>query len=155
MRTLFSLKSIAAVAASLAALLVFAAPAMAKQCVWNKAGFVVRVDWFAPGSFTIAKGADGFDEYAFTQQPTQTDTFPLASGRCINRGTTQYDAVISACGLPTDHFTSRVIAYPSDWPAESRLNDCSIFISATPSLTRWLDVWGTFWDPQTGPGGPL
>lgn len=155
MRTLFSLKSIATVAAGLAALLVFAAPAMAKQCVWNKAGFMVRVDWFAPGSYTVATGPDGFNEYPFTQQPIQTDTFPLASGRCINRGTTQYEAVISACGVAQEFFSSRVVAYPSDWPSGSRLNDCSIFISATPSLTRWLDVWGTLYGPQTGPGGPL
>ena len=151
MRALFSLKTVSTAAAGLAALLVFAAPAMAKQCVWNKGGFVVRVDWFNPGTVTSAKAADGYIEFAFAEQPVQTDVFPIAQGRCINRGKTAYTAVVSIyASLPF----SRVVAYPDDWSEERRI-DAGIQFVLTPSTTRWLDVWGGVDDPQHGPGGGI
>lgn len=49
-------------AALLGLVVLGATPALAKQCVWNKAGFVLRVDWFKPGDFTIAQNpSDGFN----------------------------------------------------------------------------------------------
>jgi hypothetical protein len=30
-----------------------------------------------------------------------------------------------------------------------------VFAVEIPTTTHWLDVWGTVWDPQTGPGGRL
>lgn len=151
MRTVFSLKTVITAATGLAALLAFAAPAMAKQCVWNKGGFVVRVDWFTPGTVTEKKAADGVLEYAFAEQPIQTDVFPIAQGRCIDRGKTTYQAVISIYGRAAVY---RVIAYPADWSEERRI-DAGIYRQQTPSTTRWLDIWGTMQDPATGPGGAL
>ena len=58
-----------------------ATPALAKQCVWNKAGFVLRVDWFAPEDYTVATNpTDQFNEYTFLVQPIQTDVIWAPGG---------------------------------------------------------------------------
>ena len=133
-----------------------ATPALAKQCVWNKAGFVLRVDWFAPEDYTVATNpTDQFNEYTFLVQPIQTDVIWAPGGRCIDRGSTQYNAVLSACGTDPSFYGSRVVQYPSNWTEDRRLADCSIFLSTTPSLTRYLDVWGWMFQPETGPGGAI
>lgn len=143
-------------AVAAAALFVFAAPAMAKQCVWNKAGFTLRVDWFKPEAVLIEKNtADGFTEYAFSEQPVQTDAFPLASGRCIDRGKSQYIAVLSACGVVPDQYKSRIMNFPREWSTDQRPNGCAIFHAEKTSTSRWLDVWGTLFDPKTGGGGGI
>jgi hypothetical protein len=122
-----------------------AAPAEAKQCVWNKAGFV-RVDWFKPGTVTWTSLADGSTEISFAEQPVQTDSIWSASGRCINRGPTQYEAVLSVCGGMR---SALVTGYPAEWPESNRI-DCSIWLRTTPSSTRYLDVWGPVWEPKSG-----
>jgi hypothetical protein len=126
-------------------------PAEAKQCVWNKGGFVLRVDWMQPGTVSVGTGADGYSEFSFTDQPVQTDVIWSAQGRCIDRGPVQYEAVLSICGSIAN---SRVIAYPSHWPVDRRI-DCAIWKSETPSTTRYLDIWGGLYNPASGAGGPI
>lgn len=129
-----------------------ATPAEAKQCVWNKAGFVLRIDWFKPGTVkTQYNNTAGVTEYSFSEQPAQTDVIWAASGRCINRGPIAYEAVLSICGALK---YTRVISYPPEWPEASRI-DCSIWKVETPSTTRYLDVWGTTGIPASGPGGAI
>ena len=128
-----------------------ATPAEAKQCVWNKGGFVLRVDWFKPGAVTHQVAADGTSEFSFSEQPVQTDSIWSGSGRCINRGPTQYQALLSVCGGDR---ASRVVSYPPEWPETNRI-DCNINAVMAPSLTRYLDVWGPVWDVRSGEGGPL
>ena len=143
-------------AALLGLVVLGATPALAKQCVWNKAGFVLRVDWFKPGGFTVAQNpSDGFNEYSFLQQPTQSNVLLAPSGRCIDRGPDAYVAVLSMCGTDPSFNLSRVVLYPADWPQDNRLTDCSIFLSIQPSTTRYLDVWGWMFEPKTGEGGPI
>lgn len=135
-----------------AALIVAAAPAAAKQCVWNNGGFVLRVDWFNPGTISsTVNPVDGYQEMTFAEQPVQTDVIWAPSGQCIDRGPTQYWAILSACG---GSFPMRVVRYPSDWPETNRL-DCAMFGMQIPSLTRYFDVWGAVWDPDFGDGGPI
>lgn len=146
-------RALAACAAA-AVLAVFgfsATPAEAKQCVWNKGGFVLRVDWFKVGDIVHQVAADGFVEFTFKDQPVQTDSIWSGSGRCINRGPIQYQALLSVCG---GTYSSRVVSYPPEWPETNRI-DCNINAIAAPSLTRYLDVWGPVWDVQSGEGGPL
>ena len=126
-------------------------PAEAKQCIWNKGGFVLRIDWFAPEAISTNLAADGFQEFSFSDQPAQTDVIWSGNGRCINRGSVQYAAVLSICG---SNFKARVVQYPDVWPVDSRI-DCSIYAVVSPGVTRWLDVWGALWQPETGEGGPL
>jgi hypothetical protein len=129
-----------------------AMPAEAKQCVWNKGGFVLRVDWMKPGTVTAEPaGSDGHLEFSFTEQPVQTDVFPAAQGRCIDRGATQYETVLSICGRSTQ---DRVILYPSSWPEDQRIN-CGLWTKDTPSDKRYLDVWGGLYNPDRGPGGGI
>jgi hypothetical protein len=140
-----------AAAAMLALFGLSATPAEAKQCIWNKGGFVLRVDWFKVGTIIHQVAADGAVEFTFTEQPVQTDSIWSGSGRCINRGNVQYQALLSVCG---GTYNSRVVSYPPEWPETNRI-DCNINAIAAPSLTRYLDVWGPVWDVQSGPGGPL
>ena len=123
-------------------------PAQAKQCVWNKAGFVLRIDWFNPQ--TIEREANGGGIH-FTEQPVQTDVIWAANGRCIDRGATAYDVVLSVCGRNPD---MQIESYPADWSVERRI-DCGIWRIITPSTNRYLDVWGPLWAPESGPGGPI
>lgn len=126
-------------------------PAEAKQCVWNKGGFVLRIDWFEPDAVTWTTAADGFLEFSFSDQPAQTDVIWAGNGRCINRKPIQYYAVLSMCG---GSYPSRVVDYPDVWPVESRI-DCALNAVVTPSFDRWWDVWGPIWEPQSGEGGPI
>ena len=136
-----------------------ATPAEAKQCVWNKGGYVLRVDWFNPGAMTWEQSKTDRDpvtgipawDFRFTDQPVQTDWVNLATGACIDRGPTQYQALLSICGLLS---TSRVAEYPSNWPVTNRLN-CGIWRAVTPSTKQYLDTWGGFANPQSGPGGAI
>jgi hypothetical protein len=64
-------------------------------------------------------------------------------------------AVLSMCGVDPNFTNNRVVQYPSNWTPDRRLNDCSIFLSIAPSTSRYLDVWGWMFGPQTGPGGPI
>jgi hypothetical protein len=113
---------------------------------------VIRVDWFKPGTVTwTTNPTDNYIEFSFTEQPVQTDSIWSASGRCINRGTTQYLALVSICGA---NYNNRVVAYPPEWPESNRI-DCSIWKALTPSLTRYLDVWGTIFEAASGDGGPV
>jgi hypothetical protein len=126
------------------------AGAEAKQCVWNNGGFVMRVDWFNPGVVTSrVNPTDHYQEFSFSDQPMQTDVLWAPSGACIDRGPTVYQALLSICGALK---YTRVIAYPPNWPAASRI-DCSIWKLETPSTERYLDVWGTTGVPASGPGG--
>ena len=89
-------------AVAIAVLMGAAASAEAKQCVWNKGAFVLRVDWFTPGSVqykvaqfdaagsVLAGGAKTRRDYSFWSKPVQTDIFPAAQGRCIDKSGT-YD----------------------------------------------------------------
>ena len=140
-----------AVGALFLALGVAANSAAAKQCVWNKGGYVMRVDWFNPGTADIRIGDDGNTELRFSAQPVQTDVFPTASGRCINRENVVYTAVISICG---GTFNNRVMIYPDEWPVSRRI-DCSIWGAGQTSTTRYWDFWGTTWNVQYGEGGPI
>ena len=141
-----------AVALALGLVALSAAPAMAKQCVWNKSGFVLRVDWFNPDTVSsTVNPSDGYREMTFTEQPVQTDVIWAASGRCIDRGPTTYWAILSACG---GSFPMRVVSYPANWPETNRI-DCAMFGMQIPSTTRYFDVWGPVWDPDFGDGGPI
>jgi hypothetical protein len=136
-----------------------ATPALAKQCVWNKGGYVLRVDWFNPGAMTWTENTADPDpvtrlsrfDLRFTEQPVQTDWVHLATGACIDRGPTQYWAILSICGYIGRY---RVVEYPSNWPVTNRFN-CGIWQTVTPSTTQYLDTWGGFGNPQSGPGGGI
>jgi hypothetical protein len=156
-RTVVRKLMLGAVAAAFAAgLSAFAAtPAEAKQCVWNKGGFTLRVDWFQSNDLEIQPGgaANGQTAYHLMAQPVQSDTITTASGRCISRGGQQYTALFSICGLAngTSH---EIQTMPDEWPADQRIG-CPVWKQAMPSTSRYMDVWGTVWSPQSGNGGPV
>lgn len=137
-----------------------ATPAQAKQCIWNKGAYVLRVDWFVPGHATMTRNnedKDGFgrayQEWRFIKQPIQTDWVHMNTGSCIDRAHPQYlfEAVLSICGGSR---ASRVVEYPNDWPVTNRIN-CNIWKGVTPSSTRYLDTWGGVLNPSSGDGGGI
>jgi hypothetical protein len=141
---------------AIAALALTAAPAMAKQCVWNKGGFTLRVDWFHANDLEIQPGgaANGQTAYHLMAQPVQSDTMTTALGRCISRGGEQFVALLSIEGL--NNGTSHEIkTWPQEWPKDQRPSYRSVWKHAMPSTANYLDVWGTIWSPQSGNGGPV
>ena len=60
--------------------------AEAKQCVWNKAGFILEVHWYKPGDILYdQKGEFYIRPTGSRNQPVpaaQLDVFPVAQGRC-------------------------------------------------------------------------
>ena len=59
-------------------------PAQAKQCVWNKGGYVLKASWYESEDVTATKQSD--NTYTFViagdAEPLQEDVFPVAQGRC-------------------------------------------------------------------------
>lgn len=66
---------------ALTAVAAVSSAAEAKQCIWNKAGFILKVQWYTPGTKIDFNSVS--DEYYITSSPIQTDVFPLGQGRCI------------------------------------------------------------------------
>jgi hypothetical protein len=143
----------------LAALMVGAAvPAHArKQCIWNKGGFVVRVDWFKPGAVkvgnttcyesTTSKNRVPCVQLTISQSALQTDSYPTGQGRCFEKGSYLVDALISIPGWSGDHVT-----FGNQWDG----NDQEIWkfvMSPGADDGRWLDLWGSFLKVYSGPGG--
>jgi hypothetical protein len=129
-----------------------------KQCVWNKAGFVLNVTWVRNRDRKVAR----------------IDHVPLAQGTCSDDE--GYSVILSADGAAiADAFTRGAIAGAATLlgltgggaagaaggAAVSAMAQAGIphpenvFYTGTPGSDRYLDVWGTIWNPQTGPGGPI
>jgi hypothetical protein len=169
----------------------------AKQCIWNKAGFVLKVRWYEPADL-IGYKADAKGDVVIEQRkdPVQIDQWPTAQGRCttgVNEskkltavlevvngkiasgaakmlvGTvcaavagsalavacfgTAGGACVAVVGstLVAGVAGAAIISTP-----ESNIPDGKdIFLVTTPSESTYLDVWGTVWSPQSGPGGKI
>ena len=155
---------------------IFTSPAEARQCVWNKAGFVTGVSWFRKGDFANGAIKEG-------TKPVQVDIFPIGQGKCqrtdeellaviacmqcdkINTGVNILaSATIGAAGTIACAATAGAgcpAAIPLATIAISALaagggqflpETTSVVYIGTPPNDVWLDVWGTAWDPQTGRG---
>lgn len=54
-----------------------------KQCIWNKSGFVLKAEWYAPGTLVDYDAIN--KKYVLNNSTSkQVDVFPTAQGRCIN-----------------------------------------------------------------------
>lgn len=143
-------------------------PAFAKQCVWNKAGFILNVSWVAPNG-NVAR----------------IDSIPLAQGTCTGEDDkTIYTAVLSIKdGGLADAVTRGAIyaaataigaavtvgsggamsaagaggaAYVAVLADKGIPNPAQVFWTGVPSQDgHWLDVWGTIWNPQVGQGAKI
>jgi hypothetical protein len=64
--------------------------AEAKQCVWNKAGFVLKLEWYRKDQAVYQAdqyNPEKFDlaNHRFRGDPVQVDQYPVAQGRCNQR----------------------------------------------------------------------
>jgi hypothetical protein len=158
---------------SLAAFSLPGQPAFAKQCVWNKAGFVLHVAWLKPDGKLI-----------------KTANLPINNGSCIDDDAKNNIAALSISGGKVASGFTRVAigtlvgllpvvdtwelknqlkdavpdpAQPSGYPTELKdiLSEAipdpeALFWAGVPSKDgNYLDVWGSIWSPQVSPGGPV
>lgn len=72
--------------------------AEAKQCVWNKAGFILEVHWYKPGDILYDQKGEFYIRPTGSQNqpvaPAQLDVYPVAQGRCWE-GSEQMIAVLA------------------------------------------------------------
>ncbi|MEP0519218.1 MAG: hypothetical protein ABJD06_03660 [Hyphomicrobiales bacterium] len=164
--------------------------AEAKQCAWNKAGFVLKIEWYKTNQVFRDKGGTLYTKP--DARPTQTDIFPVAQGRCLNRnelhvavlkiegeewvknglqigistatavGSGIAAAVVCAgtvgAGCPAAAAGAAAVVGGVATAAGEFIPDpknigAGAFGTTVPPTNRWVDVWGTVWDPQIGPGG--
>jgi hypothetical protein len=140
----------------------FANPVLAKQCVWNKAGFILDVTW------------------TYNEQVVREDQILLGQGTCSDDNA-QYGVILSIVGGEVADaaahgalaFAAGLLGFvPGLTPgaaaavATAAAGGASFldqfipepentFYAGVPSSEYYLDVWGTIWDPQVGDGGPI
>lgn len=163
--------------------------ANAKQCVWNKSGFVLKVLWYTPSNAIIysKNRKTGKVHYKIrkTTKWVQKDIIPSFQGRCTRgrRAKATLGAVLEVVGgkLGSDATKATVDVVAAGAGAagcvETAMTTCSVSaglatgaamgINAAipdgkdlirvmiPPKTRYVDVWGTIWNPQVGLGGPI
>ncbi len=163
--------------------------ANAKQCVWNKSGFLLRVLWYTPSHSIIYSKSRKTGKVTFHMKKNaklvQRDVFPTMQGRCT-RGAYQdktLEAVLQVVGgkLASDATKIGVDAAAAAAGAAACVGsagaECPAAAAAAagaaaaangaipdgkdiirvlvPPRTRYVDVWGTVWNPQVGLGGPI
>lgn len=77
----------------------------AKQCIWNKGAYVLKVDWYRPGSLSVSTihRPHGDPIRGFAQhpgdfgKPVRSDVFPSAQGRC-NETNEELTAIVYVIG---------------------------------------------------------
>jgi hypothetical protein len=129
----------------------YSCSALAKQCIWNKAGFVLDISWIhknkvvrtderTVGTGVCANDGDGTD-YTIILSIKDAKLARALSGLAIT-------AAGTALGIPGGgaivNFTIGQLTELGVLSAES------IFYVGTPEQDRYLDVWGTIYSPQTG-----
>lgn len=152
--------------------------ANAKQCIWNKGGFVLKARWYNREDINVVRNRDGTYSIIMKQyaKPIQQDQWPIAQG-CCTRGAHAHRSlrvILSIAGAEAWNtegakIDSRILGpsainnailrknpdvyLPAGWT--SFTDTTAIFYVGDPSTASYLDVWGTIWKPATGPGGPI
>jgi hypothetical protein len=72
-------------------------PAEARQCVWNKAGFELLVEWYRESDLLKDEANPGKLFLKPNVTPVQRDQFPLGQGRC-NDTNEEWIALLKAVG---------------------------------------------------------
>jgi len=168
--------------------------AQAKQCIWNKAGFILRARWYNKQDVITYRDSSGRVALGIRQgaRHVQLDEWPIGQGRCTRGanankeltvvlsvvggkiavesakiGATTGAAIVSgvagavACAgtlgtaCPAAIAAGAVATGLIQVSVQGIPDAKEVFKVVTPSKKRWLDVWGTVWSPQTGPGGNI
>ena len=136
-------------------------------CIWNKAGFILHIDWvkdeqiIRQDDLPVAQGvcSNAGDDYPYTIVLSIKDGeiaehfFKAASAAAVAAvGGAAAVALTGATAGAGIGAGAAVVAYLADAGIP---NPKGIFYTGNPNQDRYLDVWGTIWDPQTGPGGTI
>lgn len=153
----------------------FSAAASAKQCIWNKGAFELHVAWYRPATLVLTTG-DAEPSIRALTQPAQSGSFWLGRGMC-NETDELLTAVVSVnSALIGQHELGKIRvvdagvlisnrgahgaigtaqAVRARHGADIDVLNAKPFLVTTPSTSRYLDFWGTVFEPAFGPGGPL
>ncbi len=153
----------------------FSSAASAKQCIWNKGGFELHVAWYRPATLLFTTDEPEPNIRALTP-PAQSGSFWLGTGLCnetdelltavvsvnsalIGKHELGKIRVIDASVLISNRGAHGAIgtaqAVRARHGADIDVLNAKPFLVTTPSTGRYLDFWGTVFEPAFGPGGPL
>lgn len=140
-------------------------------CIWNKAGFILHIDWvkdeqiIRQDDLPVAQGvcSDAGDDFPYTIVLSIKDGeiadyfikgafYAAAAAVGVVAGIGASAATGGAAGAAAAGAAATAVAFLAD---KGIPNPKGIFYTGAPSQDRYLDVWGTIWDPQTGPGGAI
>jgi|LakMenEpi03Aug12_release.lakeMendotaPanAssembly.Ray.scaffolds.fasta_scaffold290103_2 hypothetical protein len=143
----------------LAAVFLLSQPVFAKQCVWNKGPFVLSVTWMAPPDFKEVK----------------TDRIPYGRGSCTSGEAKDNIAALSIVGAKfadtvtkaslnslvnlVRKLSQEVLDEDDAGKLKAQIQEAlpepkGVFWTGLPSRDgRYLDVWGTAWEPRVTEGG--
>ena len=69
-----------------------------QQCVYNQAGYVAEIKWFAPGTMKSTKTGDKAYTISTTASPIKTETIPIGQKSCVGGAGSKNWAVLTIKG---------------------------------------------------------
>jgi hypothetical protein len=148
-----------ALAFCLATASLYSEPAFAKQCIYNKAGFVLSVTWIKP-----SKEVYKTENLSYGQSSCSPDeakdyiaALSIVGGKLANSVTQgTINTLLNVLNTATADAAEDDIKKIKEEIDASLPEKDGLFWSGIPSTDKkYLDVWGTIWSPQTGPGGNI
>lgn len=149
--------------------------AAARQCIWNKGAFELHVAWYRPAQLLLTTG-DAEPSIRALAPPVHKGVFWIGTGNCNDTDET-LTAVVSVNGaLLGRHELGKIRVVDAQVLVSNRGAHGAIraaqanrathgeeltplnskpYLVTTPSTSRYLDFWGTVFEPAFGPGGPL
>jgi len=131
-------------------------PAFAKQCIWNKAGFILNISWIQNGNIvrknqiSLGQGNCSDDNFNYTV------VLSIKDGKLASDFARVFATAAAAALGVVEGPAAAGGAVGLAALADKGIPDAQeIFYTGVPRSDRYLDVWGTVWSPQTGYGGPI
>lgn len=132
-------------------------PALARQCVWNKAGFVLNVQWLLSGQVVASRDIAWGNGYCSPTDDREYTVMLSAVGAIVADVFMKGMIMVAGAGLGAVTGGAGMAAALAVAAATSAANFAAskglkvpdgAFYIGIPSQDNYLDVWGTVWDPQ-------
>ena len=147
-----------------------------KQCIWNKAGFTLDVTWLLDGKVVKNDRIMSGQGSLSNDNKTHTVILSIVDAQIADKfvkgllglAVGVFSAALAGPVLAAAGVAAETVAAMEAAIGKYRLpqliaimstmgipNPAGIYHTGTTAHGRYLDVWGTIWNPQTGRGGPL